>query len=183
MTPGKWRQYQCGKLSENFLQFRTKIIHFTRRINSLLQKLQIQGERVQVISGIFFVDKRQLRIVDGILAIISNACPPSKIREIVAPKACIHFLYSFWNGNLRGADAFFGSFFHPPRKYRFRRRVTQEPKQPAVRAYFGRAKACLLFCIVVTVIFAAPRRLLEWGIQEEVCCDWLNAFKECLTRN
>ena len=50
-------------------------------------------------------------MVDGILAIISGACPPSEISEILAPKACIHFLYSFWNVNLRGADAFFGSFF------------------------------------------------------------------------
>ena len=50
-------------------------------------------------------------MVDGILAIISDACPPSEIPEILAPKACIHFLYSFWNVNLRGADAFFGSFF------------------------------------------------------------------------
>ena len=24
---------------------------------------------------------------------------------------------------------------------------------------------------------SAPRRPLEWGIQEEVCCDWENAFK------
>ena len=36
-------------------------------------------------------------MMDGILAIISNACPPSKIPEIAAPKACIHFLYCWFS--------------------------------------------------------------------------------------
>ena len=36
-------------------------------------------------------------MVDGILAIISKACPPSETPEIVAPKACIH---SFKDGPL-----------------------------------------------------------------------------------
>ena len=42
---------------------------------------------------VFLVDKRQLRLVDGIQDIKANFCAPSKIREIVAPNACIHFLY------------------------------------------------------------------------------------------
>ena len=68
-------------------------------------------------------------MVDGILAIISGACLPSEISEILAPKACIHFLYSFWNVNLRGADAFLAPF-SPAEKISI---------LSAVQAYFGRA--------------------------------------------
>ena len=50
-----------------------------------------------VISGISWVDKRQLWLVDGIQGnhwpIISNACPPKRSRKslAVALKACTHY--------------------------------------------------------------------------------------------
>ena len=50
------------------------------------------------------------------------------------------------------------------------------------------AKSLHLFPQKLGVIFSAgetrakkvsaPRRPLEWGIQEKVCCDWQNAFKK-----
>ena len=45
--------------------------------------------------------------------------------------------------------------YFPRSLWLFSRRVKQEPKK-----------------------VSAPRRALEWGIQEEVCCDWQNAFKK-----
>ena len=52
-----------------------------------------------------------------------------------------------------------------------------------------RAESLHLFPRKLVAIFSAghetraekvsfPRRPLEWGIQEEVCCDWQNALKK-----
>ena len=111
-------------------------------------------------------------------AVVSNAFPPSEIREIFAPKACIHFLYSFWNGyNLRGPDAFFDSVFTRRGNIDFVGGWNKSRNSLQCSRTLGGRKL-VYACIVVAVIFAAQRRLLEWGIQEEVCCDWLSALKK-----
>ena len=83
----------------------------------------------------------------------------------------------FWNGNLRGADAFFTSFFTRWENINFVGGWNKSRNSVQCRRTL-RGRKLVYVCIVVTVIFAAPRRILEWGILEEVCCDWLNAFKK-----
>ena len=114
------------------------------------------------------MDKRELGMVEGIQAIISNASPLSKVPEIVAPKACIHFLYSFWNGNLCGKDAFFGSCF---------------TSRAAVQAYFGRAEACLCWYFFSRHLCCSSQAT-GMGNTGRGLLRLAKCFqKECLTRN
>ena len=77
-----------------------------------------------------------------------------------------------------GEQTIFSALFSPAEKISILSAGETRAEIACSVGVLSRGRKLVYVCIVVTVIFAAPRRILEWGIQEEVCCDWLNAFKK-----
>ena len=143
-------------------------------------------------------------MVDGIQEIKGNFCAPSKIREIVVPNACIHFLYCIRNGSLGGgqiaifldfvAGAKRGGGVGREKSAKKGERKGSLPSFPNPSLFFPSSLSLPLSTPVTqATIFSAGKARAEksacspqatgWRIQEEVCCVWLKCFQqERLTR-
>ena len=152
-----------------------------------------------MIFGFYWWTNGSYELVDGIQEIKGNFCAPSKIREIVASNACIHFLYCIRNGSLGGAQiAIFLDCVAGAKRGAGvgREKSAKEGKRKGSLPFFPQSRSLFPFLPIPTPFdacyagyyFSAGKARAEksvcspqatgCGIQEEVCCDWLNAFNK-----